>query len=123
MQRRKMLKVIGLAIVGFFVLGTVFNIVRFREGARLGNYKKIQEIVTTIEDREESIPTKREAKKLLKLGKNYFRSKQGRIKAYDLGMMDYNVLQVAKRMIYYYPELQGQYNDLDGWREHDLKRE
>lgn len=123
MQRRKMLKVIGLAIVGFFVLGTVFNMVRFREGARLGNYKKIQEIVTTIEDREESIPTKREAKKLLKLGKNYFRSKQGRIKAYDLGMMDYNVLQVAKRMIYYYPELQSQYNDLDGWREHDLKRE
>lgn len=118
-----MLKVIGLAIVGFFVLGTVFNMVRFREGARLGNYKKIQEIVTTIEDREESIPTKREAKKLLKLGKNYFRSKQGRIKAYDLGMMDYNVLQVAKRMIYYYPELQSQYNDLDGWREHDLKRE
>lgn len=122
MQRQKMLKIIGLAIVGFFVLGTVFNMIRFREGARLGNYKKIQEMVTTIEDREESIPTKREAKKLLKLGKNYFRSKQGGLKAYDLGMMDYNVLQVAKRMIYYYPELQSQYDDLDGWREHDLKR-
>ena len=123
MGRRKVLKVVGLLIVGYFVFGTAFNMIRFREGARLANYNKIQEIVTTIEDRSEAIPTKREAKKLLKLGKNYFRSKQGGVSAYDLGMMDYNVLQVAKKMLYYYPELQSQYNDLDGWREHDLNRE